>query len=84
MSLLFKIQNYLRRTGMPETKFGRLAVNDPRLVGDLRRGRSPGARVSTRVERFIMTGQRADLGSVGRKVTRAGLPLPAPRVGAGQ
>lgn len=84
MSLLFKIQNYLRRTGMPETKFGRLAVNDPRLVGDLRRGRSPGTRVSTRVERFIMTGQRADLGSVGRPVTRAGLPLPAPRVGAGR
>lgn len=47
---------------MPETKFGRLAVNDPRLVGDLRRGRSPGTRMCARVERFIMTGQRRDLG----------------------
>lgn len=62
MSLLFKIQNYLRRTGMPETKFGRLAVNDPRLVGDLRRGRSPGIRMTARVERFIMTGQRQPFG----------------------
>ena len=63
MCLLFRIQNYLRRTGMPETKFGRLAVNDPRLVGDLRRGRSPGARITARVDRFIMTGQRQPLGS---------------------
>lgn len=74
---------------MPETKFGRLAVNDPRLVGDLRRGRSPGARMCTRVERFIMTGQRAELGAVGRKLNPAGLPLTprsgdAGRVGAGR
>ena len=63
MDLLFKIQNYLRRTGMPETRFGRLAVNDPRLVGDLRRGREPGPGVTGRVERFIMTGQTSALGS---------------------
>lgn len=62
MCLLFKIQSYLRRTGMPETKFGRLAANDPRLVGDLRRGRSPGPRMTARVERFIMTGQRKPFG----------------------
>lgn len=75
MCLLSKIQNYLRRTGMPETKFGRLAVNDPRLVGDLRRGRSPGAKTRARVERFIMTGQRRPLGrgtsaSLGRELSR--------------
>lgn len=58
MCLLFKIQNFMRRTGMPATKFGRLAVNDPRLVGDLKRGRTPGPRLTYRVERFIMTGQR--------------------------
>ena len=58
MCLLFKIQSYLRRSGMPETKFGRLAVNDPRLVGDLRRGRIPGQKLTARVERFIMVGQR--------------------------
>ncbi len=59
MPLLMKIQNFLRRSGMAETRFGRLSVNDPRLVGDLRRGRQPGAKVSARVERFIMTGQRS-------------------------
>ena len=62
MSLLLKIQSYLRRSGMPETKFGRLAVNDPRLVGDLKRGRAPGPRLTERVERFIMTGQRKPFG----------------------
>jgi hypothetical protein len=39
MSLLIEIDRYLRRTGMPATKFGRLAVRDPRLVGDMKRGR---------------------------------------------
>lgn len=53
MPLLRKIQMFLEKTGMPETRFGRLAVNDPRLVGDLRRGRSPGPQVTRRVELFI-------------------------------
>ena len=53
MSVLVKINRYLKRTGMPATTFGRLAVNDPRLVFDLRRGRQPGARTVARVERFI-------------------------------
>ncbi|MEO7681915.1 MAG: hypothetical protein ABIS14_14705 [Sphingomonas sp.] len=38
---------------MPPTKFGRLAVNDPRLVRDLRAGREPGPRMVARVEAFI-------------------------------
>ena len=29
MTLLTDIDRYLRHTGMPETKFGRLAVRDP-------------------------------------------------------
>ncbi len=55
MSLLLEIDRYLRRTGMPSTKFGRLTVNDPRLVGDLRRGRQPGPRTVARVQAFIAT-----------------------------
>lgn len=54
MSLLGKVNRYLRETDMPPTRFGRLAVRDPRLVGDLRRGREPGASVTARVERFIV------------------------------
>ena len=53
MLLLLKIDRYLRETDMPITRFGRLAVNDPRLVNDLRRGRSPGAKIVARVEAFI-------------------------------
>lgn len=39
MSILCKVERFLGRTEMPATKFGRLAVNDPRLVGDMRNGR---------------------------------------------
>lgn len=53
MSLLVVIDRYLRRTGIAETTFGRRAVNDPRLVADLRRGRQPGPHVRARVEALI-------------------------------
>ncbi|MEG3088756.1 hypothetical protein [Sphingomonas sp. PB4P5] len=53
MTMLHKIERYLRVTAMPETKFGRLAINDPRLVRDLRAGRETGRRVSARIEAFI-------------------------------
>lgn len=38
---------------MPVTKFGRLAVKDPRLVHDLRRGRQPTPTMVRRVQTFI-------------------------------
>jgi len=48
-----EVERYLRRTGMPVTKFGRLAVNDPRFVTDLRNGREPRAGTARRVIAFI-------------------------------
>ena len=39
--LLRQIEIFLRETGMPWTKFGRLAAHDPRFVQDLRNGRTP-------------------------------------------
>jgi hypothetical protein len=51
--LLIEIDRFLRERNMPVTTFGRLAVRDPRLVGDLRRGRRLGRRVAARVEAFI-------------------------------
>lgn len=51
--ILPKIQKFLRRSGMPPTKFGRLAVNDPRLVGDLRNGREPRTETVRRIEAFL-------------------------------
>ena len=56
MSVLGKIDRYLKKTGMPPTRFGRLAVNDPRLVGELRNGREPGKRLVARIEAFLTAG----------------------------
>ena len=51
--LLRKVESFLRQTGMPATKFGRLAAHDPRLVGDLRNGREPRSALILRVEHFM-------------------------------
>lgn len=53
--LIREIERFLKRTGMPPTKFGRLAAQDPRLVGDLRNGREPRAAMTSRVEQFMNT-----------------------------
>jgi hypothetical protein len=54
-----EVERFLRRTGMPATKFGRLAVNDPRFVLDLRNGREPRVGTSRRVIDFIATHEGA-------------------------
>lgn len=51
--LIRKIEKFLEKTGMPDTKFGRLAAHDPRLVGDLRNGREPRSAMVKRVEHFM-------------------------------
>ena len=51
--LIRKIEVFLRHTGMPVTKFGRLATRDPRFVIDLRNGRMPRSRMERRVEHFM-------------------------------
>lgn len=51
--LIRKIEVFLRRTGMPATKFGRLATKDPRFVLDLRNGRLPREATEERVEYFM-------------------------------
>ena len=53
--LIRKIEKFLRRTGMPATKFGRLTVRDPRFVDDLRSGREPRPTTELRVEHFMNT-----------------------------
>lgn len=59
MELLGRIERYLRISGTPRTRFGREAVNDPRLVDDMRRGREPGAQVRARIERALATARRS-------------------------
>jgi hypothetical protein len=51
--LITRIERFLRETGMPWTKFGRLACHDPRFVEDLRNGRTPRPATQSRVEHFM-------------------------------
>jgi len=51
--LIHSIERFLRETGMPWTKFGRLATHDPRFVQDLRNGRTPRIATAKRVEHFM-------------------------------
>ena len=51
--LIREVERFLRKTGMPPTKFGRLATGDPRFVIDLRNGRVPRPRMERRVEHFM-------------------------------
>jgi hypothetical protein len=51
--LITRIERFLRETGMPWTKFGRLAAHDPRFVQDLRNGRTPRPATQSRVEHFM-------------------------------
>ncbi|HEX8058945.1 MAG TPA: hypothetical protein VF481_19910 [Novosphingobium sp.] len=51
--LLRQIEKFLRETGMPWTKFGRLAAHDPRFVEDLRNGRTPRPQTEARIVQFI-------------------------------
>lgn len=51
--LLPRIEAYLRRSGVPPTRFGRDAARDPRLVHDLRLGREPGARLTRKLIDYI-------------------------------
>lgn len=53
--ILRRVERFLKATGMPWTKFGRLAAGDPRLVADLRNGRTPRPAMERRLEHFMNT-----------------------------
>jgi len=53
--LIREIERFLRNTGMPCSRFGRLAARDPRFVADLRNGRIPRPTMEKRVEHFMNT-----------------------------
>jgi hypothetical protein len=59
-AFLNEIEKFLARSGMSATAFGREAVKDPNLVGDLRnKDRMPGLRLIGRVDQFIKTHDRS-------------------------
>lgn len=53
--LIRRVERFLRETGMPWTKFGRLAAHDPRFVEDLRNGRLPRRGTEQRIDHFMET-----------------------------
>lgn len=53
MSLLRRIERYLRAADMPAARFGRETVRDPRFVFDLRSGREPRRETEQRVNAWL-------------------------------
>jgi hypothetical protein len=51
--LLRDVENFLRRSDTPPTRFGRDAVGDPRFVFDLRNGRDPRPRTVARIRAYL-------------------------------
>lgn len=52
-SFLEEIEDFLKRSNMKESAFGRAALGDPNFVRDLRAGRSPGLDTVGKVSEFI-------------------------------
>lgn len=53
MELLNEIETYLAQTRIPPSKFGRMALCDPRFVDDLRAGRRPRRKTQERVMAYL-------------------------------
>lgn len=51
--LLDAVEAYLRDTDMSATVFGKLVLNDPRFVHELREGREPRQRTMQRVVQYM-------------------------------
>ena len=49
MELLEQVESYLARTRIPPSKFGRMALGDPRFVDDMRAGRKLRRKTQERV-----------------------------------
>ena len=53
MYLNHRIEQYLRRSGTPATRFGRECLRDPRLVFDIRRGRELRPDTVSRISAYL-------------------------------
>lgn len=56
--LLHKVEQHIKATRMPPTRFGRESVGDPRFVFDLRAGREPRSATIARVLRYLERAER--------------------------
>jgi len=55
--LLREVEKFLRQSETPPTRFGRIAMGDPRFVFDLRNGRDPRPGTVARVLAYLETTQ---------------------------
>jgi hypothetical protein len=53
MYLMRRIQLFLERADMAPTRFGREAVGDPRLIGDLKNGRELRDTTAARIHAWL-------------------------------
>lgn len=53
MDLRKRIRDFLKREGMPPSRFGREAAGDPRLLKDLANGRELGPRLAARIRAYL-------------------------------
>lgn len=51
--LIRSVENFLRRHAISPTMFGREAAQDPRLVPDMRNGRTPRVQLDDRIRGFM-------------------------------
>lgn len=58
MHLLQRVEKHLRRSGVPQSRFGREALGDPRLVTDLRKGRELRPKTAQRVQAYLDAHER--------------------------
>ncbi len=58
MDLRRRIELYLRRTHIAPTRFGREAINDPRLIADMRNGRELRETTAARIHAWLDAKER--------------------------
>jgi hypothetical protein len=59
MSLLMRVERYLRTSSVSASRFGRQVSGDPRFVFDLRKGREPRPATAARVIAHILDAEGA-------------------------
>ena len=67
MELLEQVERYLAQTNVPPSRFGRQAVGDPRLVADLRSGRTLRRGTRERLQNYLAQ----EIQSVGGQFSRS-------------
>ena len=55
---LAQVEAFLARTGITPTAFGKLVLNDPSLVFDLRNGRRPSIDVCDKIMKYMAKNDR--------------------------